>query len=222
MSDPPTLQSDSMMMAFESAEKKVDPIGLCWERILKMQTKEVCETTGAREFGDRVISLRFINREVFCWIEERCLKYLDGTPINDLQTNLILLLYLQSKPPNFSCEEPDISNQNLVSAFQLPNGDVFFRGPHIITTAPLEKLFGQTPKGFLNAGKRLGGNLLEKGDASFRLRVLPYIEMCFVLYAADEEFPARVSIIFSESINHYLPLDGIWALSNVVVKQILE
>jgi hypothetical protein len=219
---PQKLFSDYMMSDFERAEKNVDPVQLCWDQIAGMRIEEICLGKGAKAIGPNLITFKFIDRDIFCNINEKSLKYIDGKLIDDLQTKLVLLLYIRSEGNGAQSRDEDPSDNDPISPLQLPNGEVFFRGLHKIPTAPLEEKFGKKPEGFLNTGMALGGKVLDKGDASFHLIALPHIKIYFILYAEDEEFPSRVTIMLSEGVNHYLPLDGIWALCNVVVKRLLE
>ena len=61
-----------------------------------------------------------------------------------------------------------------------------------------------------------------KDDAAFRLFVLPRIPMEFILYGADEEFPAELVITFDRVIEHHFKLDVVWALVNVTVERLVE
>jgi hypothetical protein len=110
----------------------------------------------------------------------------------------------------------------MVTGSELRGGDLFFRGPHALFTKPLEKRFGRDPEAFLRAGLRLGGSKTDFGDVSFRLWPLPRIPLGYILWSADEEFSARVSVTFDASIAEQLPLDVTWALVNEVGRALLK
>ena len=219
MPSDPVLPGDQIMADFERAEKKIDPIPIYWEKIAERPAKEICKNSGANEIGPDALSIKFTEKEVIIRTKHKSMKESDGRNIDDMQTKMVLLLYLQSKGTEYSSEAKD---HTWVSPLQLPNGEAFFRGPHTIPTKVLEEHYGDDPEGFLEAGRRIGGKEASRGDASFYLRVLPNIYVYFVLFVEDEEFPARVNMMFGESINEYLPLDGIWALSNILVRRLLE
>jgi len=222
MSRTPELPSDKMVSDFEKSEKKIDPISLSWELLEMIPGEEICTNTGASLVKSGILKLEFLGRDIICDLNEKCFKYDDDHLINDLPSKVVLLNYLQSTPSMLPSEQSSHRTDNPISPFQLPHGDVFFRGAHAIPSSQLEEAFGKDPEAFLNAGKHLAGESLGKGDASFCLKALPCIEIYFYLYAADDEFPARVSVMFSGTINEYLPLDSIWALTNVIIKQLLE
>lgn len=214
------LPSDRLLGETYKGAGKVDT--MYWERLADMPLEEICAGKGARAVNKGAIALEFLGKEIFCHVEGRCLKDTEGNTLDDYQTTLIVLFYLLSRPSSPPSGKPCEPLGKMISEYQLPNGDVFFRGHHVLPKASLEKAFGSEPEKFLAAGQRLGGSPLRKGDASFSLRVLPCVGMHFYLYRADDEFPAKVTILFSESIAQYMALDVIWALTNVVVKRLIE
>ncbi|MHC4571093.1 MAG: DUF3786 domain-containing protein [Planctomycetota bacterium] len=99
----------------------------------------------------------------------------------------------------------------LVTAESLPGGAFFFRGPHMLPTQKLEETFGDKP------------DLLYKaGTASVQLLVLPRIPLTFVIWAGDEEFDARASILFDETAGSHLLLDALLAAVNLAVDALVK
>ncbi len=89
-------------------------------------------------------------------------------------------------------------------------------------TEPLERKFGRSAKGFKEAGLRLGGKSADVGDASFSLRAFPYVPLQYVLWEGDDEFPAAVQLLFDASVEHYLPLEDIVVLGQVVTGRLIH
>ncbi|MBW1788108.1 MAG: DUF3786 domain-containing protein [Deltaproteobacteria bacterium] len=222
MPDKPTLPIDEMMPEADVTRKEVDPRPLYWQRLSEIASSEVAKATGARITPDGGLSLEFLGGNITCVPKERRTTDSHGDPIEDFLSELVILLYLVGKDADPGSRESSPPPGKAVSPLQLPTGSTFFRGPHVIPTAPLAEGFGDDPEGFLRAGESLGGSAWKQGDASFKLMVLPYVEMHFILYVADDEFPANVNILVSETIDRYLSLDGVWGLSNIVVKRLLK
>jgi hypothetical protein len=99
-----------------------------------------------------------------------------------------------------------------VSGKELKGGEIFFRGPHALSTQEIIKKFGNNPEGFLAAGLKLKGEKVNLGDAAIDLKAAPTIPITYVLWIADEEFPASVKILFDPTIQEFLPLDIIYGL----------
>jgi hypothetical protein len=110
----------------------------------------------------------------------------------------------------------------LVSAESLQGGAFFFRGPHALPTRKLEETFGDKPDLLYEASARLNAKQRDFGDASVELLVLPRIPLVFVIWAGDEEFPARASILFDETADSHLLLDALLAAVNLAVDALVK
>jgi len=102
----------------------------------------------------------------------------------------------------------------LVAGAQLKTGEFFFRGTHGLELDPLVREFGEDPKRFKEVGLLLGARVMDLGDVSIQLNVLPRIPITYVLWAADEEFPARLSVLFDSTAENHMHLD---TLRSVVI-----
>jgi hypothetical protein len=100
---------------------------------------------------------------------------------------------------------------------ELPGGDAFFRGPHSPATPRLVEAFGRRPEGLAEAAARLGGRSVAAGDAAADLDALPRIPLRFVLWAGTDEFPPAATVLADARAHLHLPLDVLWALSNVAI-----
>ena len=69
---------------------------------------------------------------------------------------------------------------------------------------------------------QLGGKTLAFGDASFSFEALPRIPLACVLFAADEEFPARVTFLFDSTIQFQLPMEIILSLGHSFAVKLLQ
>ncbi len=110
----------------------------------------------------------------------------------------------------------------LVTAESLPGGQFFFRGPHSLPTDKLERTFGSQPDQLYEAAKQFDAKRCEFGDASVQLYVLPRIPITAVVWRADEEFPARASILFDQTAAAQLPLDALQAAVNIAVEALVQ
>jgi len=69
---------------------------------------------------------------------------------------------------------------------------------------PVAARFGADEPGFLEACKAAGGVRESFGDASCSFELFPNVLVLFILWRADEEFPARVQVLFDSSSTHHL------------------
>jgi hypothetical protein len=107
-----------------------------------------------------------------------------------------------------------------ISEKDLPGGVTFFRGPHALHVAPIVQLFGDDESAFEARGRALGGVVAPYGDKAIRFSPFPAIPVTYVLWKADEEFPASVSVLFDRSIGRWLELDMIFTLVLVLTERI--
>ena len=85
----------------------------------------------------------------------------------------------------------------------------------------LEARFGKSPQLFRDACLSLDGRSVPYGDVAVEVRVLPKLPLTFVLWVADDEFPARVSILFDSTADEHLPLDALLAAVRTTAKRIV-
>jgi hypothetical protein len=109
-----------------------------------------------------------------------------------------------------------------VNEKQIPGGETFFRGPHRLQTRPMEDLFGDDREAFLRSGKTLRGEVGRAGDASICLPVFPRVPITLILWVRDDEFPARITVMFDSTVSRHLPLDIIWSTVNVVSRWMIN
>ena len=108
-----------------------------------------------------------------------------------------------------------------ISEKELPGGSFFFRGLHELPTRGLLDRFGAAPREFRAAAERLGGEKAEGGDIAFRFQVLPRVPMLFIFWEGDEEFEPALHIHFDAGVGrHIAALESLWALTNVVAKDL--
>ncbi len=105
----------------------------------------------------------------------------------------------------------------MVTPHELPGGGLFFQGPHAINKGPLEERFGHDPEALLKAAAPLNPTPCEGGDVGIMLMGLPLIPLYVLLWGGDDEFKPRAVVGIDANAHHHLALDGIWALSNLMV-----
>lgn len=131
------------------------------------------------------------------------------------QKGLVLLTYLTR------AQDLGLSGR-MVTGRELNGGAMFFTGPHTFLTAPVTEKFGSEPEAFLRRAAALGF-VAEDGGSGFvccRGVVLPHIAVACILHPGDEEFPAELTYLFDSYAQYHLPLDGLWALINVLAEEL--
>ncbi len=96
-------------------------------------------------------------------------------------------------------------------------GDIFTRGSHVLPLDIVANKYGKNREGFIERGRNLGGELMSYGDASLRLAPLPRIPVTLTLWLQDDEFPARLDLLFDSTCALQLSTDVIWSIAMMSV-----
>jgi hypothetical protein len=176
-----------------------------WKDLLQLDPIEICRKSLATyDRESRKYTLRVLAVDYDVMLGDRAVMPAGrkdaGAPDLGPEFRIMILDYLAN------CKEVSPSGR-LVSGAQLKAGEFFFRGTHGLELDPLVEVFGKRPEQFKNTGLSLGGKSLELGDASFQLQVLPRVPIVYVLWAADEEFSARLSVLFDSTADSHMHLD---------------
>jgi hypothetical protein len=189
-----------------------------WKELQALTSEDVCRRASVcfDEKGCYVVP--FMDKEYHVYPKDERIEGPENDVfVSDSEFVLLILTYLISA-------QDVLFEGKWVSEHELPGGDLFFKGPHQLPTAELVKRFGKDPEKFLEIGKAFGGKRLpEYGDVGLEFQVLPRVPIACVLWAEDEEFPARVSYLFDPTAaSHFEHLDVILAFIRCVVKNLLE
>ncbi len=125
----------------------------------------------------------------------------------------ILSHYSQAKPA------PSIGN--LVKFKDLPGGYSYAEAFTKRAIEPVAKTFGNNPQLMVKAAQLLEGKPLKLGDASFVIEALKGITLTYILWRADEEFPAEVNILFDDSASSYLPTEDLAVLGELTTVRLI-
>lgn len=96
-------------------------------------------------------------------------------------------------------------------------GDIFTRGSHALPLDSVANKYGNDREGFIEKGRNLGGEIITYGDASLRLAPLPRIPVILTLWLEDDEFPARLDLLFDSTCDLHLSTDVIWSIAMMSV-----
>ena len=110
---------------------------------------------------------------------------------------------------HYLVSEGDKLEGELITFVQCPAGKVY-EGPfNKMTKDVLLDTFGHKHELFLEVAKKLGWEILDRGDASAVAYPFPKVPMTFVLYSADDEFDADASVFFDKSVTSFIPQEDI-------------
>jgi len=188
-----------------------------WQQLQKLKLRELCPRAGVMSDGAGGLLVTAFNEDIRVDLKAQEIQK-GGRGLwrqaADPFLELMLLVYL------LKVSDRPFANE-MVGALDLKDAR-FFQGPHELKTDKLMIKFGQRPKLLIKAGDQLGGTRLPLADAAVCVRPFPKIPVYYLLWQADEEFPAKVSILFDRSIDAHLPADAIWGIVSVTTDKLLN
>lgn len=191
----------------------------CWEQLAKVDAGETARRTRCRFLAERgVFAVFLLNREYLVDPGPRTICLSEQTsgarPAGYLEQLSILAYLLHARDLPLTGK--------LVSVEKLDRGGFFFRGSHKLPMEKLVRVLGPDPTLLHKAGRVLNALPRAFGDASIELSVFPRIPLTLILWAADEEFPARASILFDQSAPEQLPLDVLFSVSLLTIDTVVS
>ena len=109
----------------------------------------------------------------------------------------------------------------LVKPENLPTGPFFFRGIHSLPLEKLKEAFETSPEKLYRPAEIFDAKRCEYGDSSIELNILPRIPVTIVIWAGDNEFDSRVSILFDRTAGDQMPLDALLAATDLAIKALI-
>lgn len=199
--------------SMESGEERA------WEELSQMDQADVCRRSLAT-FDQSMNSyrLRVIDEEYAVRLPSRRVGkiFRDGSEADvDWMARLLILLYL------VNAKDIPLAGK-LRSPYEFKGGELFFSAPsHVISFEPMLQRF-RSPQEFLEAGLFLGGRRVPYADEAFELPVLPRVPVTYLLWAGDEEFAPRISVLFDATAEQQLPIDALWLVILVANRRLLQ
>lgn len=114
--------------------------------------------------------------------------------------------------------ENSTESGNLIKPSDLPGGDFFLFGTHVLPLDQMAERFGNDIDVFIKKAVTLGGEILSFGDASVKLYPFPKFPIVLILWAGDDEFPAKASLLIDSTCCSHFPIDVIWSTAMMTLE----
>jgi hypothetical protein len=189
-----------------------------WERLNRRDLLPLSAQTQFELTPDGRLVFTFLNRAIMVDPQSRCLRQpvaAGWEKMEDPLLELASVLYLVNVKDVYPLGRDIVGTQDLKEGH-------FFQGPHELKTAELLERYGRDLQGFRQISGTLGGEPIDMADAAVRLKPFPRLHLYYLLWEADDEFPARIQVLFERSIENVLAADAIWALVNRVSTELLK
>lgn len=164
------------------------------------------------------LRFRFLSRDILVDTDRRCLLEKRDQVWEKRVLSLLELTVLDY----FSrVDQLHPLGREMVGAEDLADA-AYFSSRNRLRKAALLARYGDDPSGFIAAGRHIGGQIEQMGDAAIRLNPFPRIPVYYLLWRCNGEFPPRLSILFDRSIEIALSSPAIWCLVTLCSYHLLK
>jgi uncharacterized protein DUF3786 len=194
------------------------PNPIHWQDLRSRDSKTILQRAGVELApDDQAFLVSFLNARYLIDPANEVIRETGPEPDRILNKafQITLLGYLIAPPGG------DLSGK-VITEKELPGGPTFFQGPHALPVWRIIERFGSDPDGFIKRGRELGGSPIEHGDAALQFTPFGSIPVSLVLWRADDEFPASVSVLFDKSISKWFELDMVFLTVSLLIDRLVE
>lgn len=135
-------------------------------------------------------------------------------PLPAFKHALLLYYFLQSDGLS--------SAENWISFADLPDGRIYSSAFQGYTGDLLAKSFLLDLNIFHAACQKTEGVPVTFGDAAYRFRALPRMDLLLVYHLGDEDFPSTCNLLFGANAGHYLPVEACAVLGSLLTQKVLR
>ena len=191
---------------------------LACQRLLEKGIPSCSDNTGAQVYkiseNHYQIKIAYLNRAICISAPEFTFSAEDTQDIS-MREKILILHYL--------CNGDGApQNNTLINFKQLRSGNTYYPSFEGRCLKPLVRLFNERPVHVTEHLKHLGGEEVSFGDWAIKLQAFSSVPVIFVIWKADDEFPAEGNILFDTSIESYLSTEDIVVLCQQIVLQIIK
>lgn len=162
-------------------------------------------------------SVRYVNENYKIGFPSGDVSYADRNEAVPIMVKIVLLHYL------VRAGGQPIRN-SWISFKDISGGGMLYFEPFTNrVTNYLLGIFANKPEALVKAGMLLGGTATDCcGDYGVRIHVLPRLPIIYALWAGDEEFPPRATVLFDATAPFYLPTEDLVVAAAFCVGQLAK
>lgn len=201
----------------EDLKKYRDALEHSKQQFAKRSFSKVVELSGAESLGETGLIIRYGGTLYQVQYPEGAITPWEATEQAkriDITDRILILQYLTEV-----CGVPP--SGHWISFRELPWGNNHYAAFKLEAMDPLAKRFGSSPAEFELACQKLGGQKLAMGDQAFVIPSFPKLHLAFILWLADDEWPARSNILFDATASMHLNTEGLNVLGNNMAEKII-
>ncbi len=179
------------------------------EKLKGIDLSQQAENGGFTFTPDKGIEIPFFGKN-YTIDPETCTFHSPDESVTSLVTKGVILHYI------LGADGFPLSKK-FITYGEIPGGLTYagvFRRRVIL---PFINAFGQNLEAFKKTAEAYHGVPSLLGDAAFTFQIFPKIPVTLVLWEEDEEFPPSGKMLFDASIDHYLDLEDVVVMGEMIV-----
>ncbi len=189
-----------------------------WDSLLKRDLNLLGTVTLADTKTPKEIGFDFLNKRLLIDLSSRIIYKNPANspePIDNPMLELVCLTYFNTVDRLYPMGKDLISSQDMEQA-------LYFTGANKLSTEPVLRRFKDDPRELIRCAQRLGGKDAGLAHASAVLYPFPRLALYYLLWNAEEDDPAKISILFDRSIESIFSPPLIWGLLNLINAYLLS
>lgn len=187
-----------------------------WDILTELEPEDVCSRARvAFNKSSGLYLLRSFLQDIF--ISPKDKEIFSNSPESDFLLNklghyskLSILWYL------INAKAVPLSGE-LIKPGDMRGGQIYLRGTHVLPLDKIAEKYGSNIQELPKKSREFGGEQIDYGDVSVRLFPFPRVPVAILLWASDDEFPARADLLFDATCEIQLPADVIWSTAMMSV-----
>jgi hypothetical protein len=197
----PGVRELAYQMAYKIAREKLASL---------TDLKEQCLHSGARCLPDgKTAAIEHLNRTYHISCPEGEVTFSDSAEAVPVRDKILILHY-------FTRAKGTPLTGKMITYKELQEGINYYPTFFKRAISPIINRYNDEPHKLIEAGKRLGGEKADYGDAAVTIPAFPRVPLTYVLRRGDEEFAADGSVLFDSTIPDYLPTEDITIVSEAI------
>lgn len=190
-----------------------------WKQLSAADPRDICRNSQAEYLPAYNKAGRYcLNCLNETWLiepEKQNISKIDGTANLgwDSQLPFLVLVYL------CSATKASLSGEYTSPRDLFPGIDLF-QSNLSLETAEIEKRYGLDSSAFNDAALRFGGRSVQTADAGARFSIFPKFGAEYLLWLADDEFGAALTILVDRSTVEHIPADAVSVALNLLSQRI--
>ena len=187
-----------------------------WDELKDLDKAQVCRNAQVAALDRGGFNVKCLNENWLVNLGKKSVKKGYGHAAGEWDRHMpyLILAYLIRAGE----EQPE---GRMVSPREVVPGLNYFQGNHSIITNEIEEHFAQDAESFQQTGLALGGEATEQGDASFRLLMFPKFPVEYILWIADEELPAKLTVLLDAKSRLLYPVNVTYQAVNLLSRRLI-